>query len=476
MQNKGNALLFLLAICTVLLVSTVPLHGATVKRLVDPAATPPDDNLDGTTIDLQVPPMQAKPAQGPPDRNTPLDVSSASQEIQVPATQVSVLFPATGDVVSLTSDPDWWHAGDYAEGTRTPGLSNVDAVRYDLVAPDNSLNGTGHVDFNLSINGVVVGSFTVLPGEMSKSVAFSFPPFSGPTYTIRLEETNEVDPGAGSIVIPLDTSSITLFDNATSPFFPTTGDDVRVASDPNWWHVDDYAEGTRTLGLSSVNAVSYDLIMSNNVLNGTGHVDFDLSINGAVVGSFSVLPGEMSKSVAFFFPPISGPTYTIRLQETNVVDPGAGSIIIPLDASPIRLFDSTSPFFPATGDDISVASDPNWRHAGDYAEGTRTHGLSGVHGVSYDLAILNNVLSGTAHLDFDLSINGAVVGSFAVLPGETSKSLTYSFPPISGPTYTIRLEETNDVDPEMGSIVIPLDTSPIILEPWYSVYLPLAVR
>ena len=80
------------------------------------------------------------------------------------------------------------------------------------------------------------------------------------------------------------------------------------------------------------------------------------------------------------------------------------------------------------------------------------------------------------NVDFDLSINGMVVGSFTVLPAETSKSLAFSFPPINGPSYSIRLEETNTVDPGAGSIVIPFDTSPIMFEPWYSVYLPLAVR
>jgi hypothetical protein len=156
------------------------------------------------------------------------------------------------------------------------------------------------------------------------------------------------------------------------------------------------------------------------------------------------------------------------------VDPGAGSIVIPLDTSPIRLFDTTSPFFPATGDLISVTFDPYWWHAGDYAEGIRTPGLSSVNGVSYDLVITNNVLNGPGHVDFDLSINGVVVGSFTVLPGETSKSVTFLFPPISGPEYTIRLEETNTVDPGAGSIVIPLDTSP--LKFMTGVFLPVVLR
>jgi hypothetical protein len=55
----------------------------------------------------------------------------------------------------------------------------------------------------------------VLPGEYARFVSFSFPLISGPVYTIRLEETNTVDPGAGPISIPLDTSTVTLFGPST---------------------------------------------------------------------------------------------------------------------------------------------------------------------------------------------------------------------------------------------------------------------
>jgi hypothetical protein len=66
-------------------------------------------------------------------------------------------------------------------------------------------------------------------------------------------------------------------------------------------------------------------------------VDFDLLINGTRLGRFTVLPGETYRSESFAFIPISGPTYTIRLEETNTVDPGMGSIVLPLDTSQIRL-------------------------------------------------------------------------------------------------------------------------------------------
>jgi len=167
-------------------------------------------------------------------------------------------------------------------------------------------------------------------------VRFFFAPISGPVYTVRLEETNTVDPGAGSVAIELDTSAITFFDSTLSSYVPATGDLVSVLNNPYWWNTGDYAEGTRITQLGNITGIQYNLVLSRNILNTTGHVDLDLSINGVVVASLTVLPGEMSKAGSATFAPINGPTYVIRLEETNLVDPGAGSIVIPLDRSPIQ--------------------------------------------------------------------------------------------------------------------------------------------
>ena len=448
-----------------------------LPREITPTRLPPDDNTGGQPIPLQErgplspPPnvdtgaVQApSPASEPVPLNRGTDAevrpstSRSPAGIQAIAAAETTFFPATGDEVVVGDDPYWWQAGDYAQGTRTLSLNSVSGVHYHLVIDDNALNTTGHIDLDLSINGTVVGSFSILPGETSKTVAFFFPPISAPSYVIRLEEINTVDPGAGSASILLDTSTITFYDSTTS-LFPGTGDVVSVVTDPYWWNAGDYAEGARTIGLDSVSGVRYDLIIYDNALNTTGHVDLDLSINGTVVGSFSILPGETTKSVIFFFPPISGPTYTIRLEETNTVDPGAGSVAILLDTSVLRFYDSTSSWFPATGDVVSVVTDPYWWNAGDYAQGMRTPGLDTVTGVRFELMIDDNALDATGHVDLDLSINGTVVGSFSILPGDTTKTVSFFFPPLSGPTYTIRLEETNTVDPGAGSVAILLDTS-----------------
>jgi len=418
-------------------------------------AAPPATNVDRDAV--QPPPSTSKPAP-----NTGAGVEGAAPASPASAAAVDALettfFPATGDDVVVGDDPYWWQAGDYAQGSRRPGFSAISGVRYTLMIDNNALNGTGHIDLNLSINGTVVGSFSLLPGEISKTVGFFFPPVGGPDYIVRLEETNTVDPGDGSASILLDTSSLTFFDTTTTAF-PGTGDTLNVPDNPYWWHAGDYAQGTRTMGLAAVSGVRYDLLIAENALNGTGHVDLDLSINGTVAGSLSILPGEMAKSGIFFFPPVAGPTFTIRLEETNTVDPGAGSVAILLNTSLLGVYGSASSWFYATGDDVVVADDPYWWQAGDYAQGTRAPGLNTVTGVQLELQIDDNALNAGGHVDLDMSINGALAGSFSIVPGETSKTVFFSFPPIDGPIYTVRLEETNTVDPGAGSVAILRDTS-----------------
>jgi hypothetical protein len=175
--------------------------------------------------DLQEQAQQMEADEVPPDANyagsdpvwyVPLEVLPRSQPAIASLNSQNVVFPAAGDILNVTNYPYWWHAGDYAQGSRTLSLNTVNRLDYNMAISYNSLNGTGHADFDLYINGSYVGGFTVWPGEYSKSLSFSFSPINGPVYTVRLEETNTVDPGAGSIIIPLDTSNMTFFGPSTA--------------------------------------------------------------------------------------------------------------------------------------------------------------------------------------------------------------------------------------------------------------------
>jgi len=109
--------------------------------------------------------------------------------------------------------------------------------------------------------------------------------------------------------------------------FPTSGDTWEVSSYPYWWHVGDTVYGDHTVPLSCITHADVALKISYNVLSGGGHVDIDYRINGVTVGSFILVEGDGEGYVygSFDFDPVA-PPFELRLYETNLVDPGAGSI------------------------------------------------------------------------------------------------------------------------------------------------------
>jgi len=112
--------------------------------------------------------------------------------------------------------------------------------------------------------------------------------------------------------------------------------------------------------------------------------------------------------------------------------------------------------FPATDDGVYVAGG-DWWYTGAYAFGIRQPDVDMINRVDYDLAIVNE-LEEDGYVDLELSINDSVVGSFTVLPGETYKHVSFSFPPINGSAYYYIVLEATDTNSH-GAIKIPLDTS-----------------
>lgn len=145
------------------------------------------------------------------------------QTAAVVTISTEVMFPASGDTVSLIgSDWGWFNEGNYAQGRRTLlELPSVSRAEFDLTALNllsqevPGIQPGGQVDLELSINGTIAGSLTVEYDfcaafeRCSIPLSFSFSPIRGPVYTLRLEETNNTG-GLGSIHIPLDVSTIKL--------------------------------------------------------------------------------------------------------------------------------------------------------------------------------------------------------------------------------------------------------------------------
>ena len=120
--------------------------------------------------------------------------------------------------------------------------------------------------------------------------------------------------------------------------FPSSSDTYEVSFYPYWWHVGDKVYGDRTLTLNSINKVDMRLQITRNVLNNGGHCDMFLSINGVKVGEWQVLEGDTVISKTFTFSTISGPIYNIKIEETNLVEPGKGSCQLGPDVSTLTFY------------------------------------------------------------------------------------------------------------------------------------------
>lgn len=128
--------------------------------------------------------------------------------------------------------------------------------------------------------------------------------------------------------------------------FPAAGDTKTVKTEPALWNAGDAIEGTRTTGLAAATSLTGTWDLANNDLSNAcgllgvsaGKVPVDVSLNGTVIGSFTVKKGTgLSVPIAFTFPAVGGPTYTIRYEVKTTVTSGCGSIQTTFDVSKLTL-------------------------------------------------------------------------------------------------------------------------------------------
>jgi len=390
--------------------------------------------------------------------------------------QGSEYFPDVGDTVDVEWYPHWWTDGDYAQGVREPGVPEVNLLLYNFKFENNLLApgvgaciAGGEATFQFLINDTPVGEFTVdYDDGDSKEVLLTFDPIAatnGVTYTVRMEMVGNVPPSCGNVVIPYHQSTLKLLSTLVADKFPATGDTVDVQWDPYWWNAGDYAEGQRLSSLPEVNAISYTLHITNNLLaagsggcSAGGELPLALSVDSVVVATKTIEAG--SGNVHTFiasFDPVPGPTHTLRLEETANVAPGCGHIQIPLDVSPFALVDSRqSKFFPTVGD--SVPEGLNWNAQGVEGWGIRIPGPHEVNSLIY--TIRPDVHPNNA--EFDLFLNGEYIGPLIVRSFVSEQSKVFNFMPITSTTgvYTITLRR---MDTNGGDFTIPYDRSPLRL-------------
>jgi len=116
----------------------------------------------------------------------------------------------------------------------------------------------------------------------------------------------------------------------------------------------------------------------------------------------------------------------------------------------------TTVTFPLSSDAAYSASGSGYYWtSGDYVQGARTTGLPYATSVSISLGTPFNGLSGDS-CDFRMLINGIQVGTFSVYSGTPATTASFSFPAISGPTYTLRYEVTRTVISGDGAIQLDM--------------------
>jgi hypothetical protein len=121
--------------------------------------------------------------------------------------------------------------------------------------------------------------------------------------------------------------------------------------------------------------------------------------------------------------------------------------------------DSPATFiFPDTGDTVSLRDDPYMWSVGDYYEGTRSTTLACATSVQLTLVAADNALT-CDYLDLTVSINGLAIGTFEFPAFVAETTQGFTFPTITGPTYTIRLEVARSVDRMCGSVGLAFGTS-----------------
>ncbi|MHC4500619.1 MAG: LamG domain-containing protein, partial [Planctomycetota bacterium] len=113
--------------------------------------------------------------------------------------------------------------GDSVTESFTTSEPSVQQAIFDFVVPTNTLSIGYFVDWNVFINGVLIGNFTVVNGQTGPvHLDFSFAPITGPNYTIRFEVTNEVPFMSGSHTLGyagIHAGTVQLLGAAREPVF-----------------------------------------------------------------------------------------------------------------------------------------------------------------------------------------------------------------------------------------------------------------
>lgn len=102
-----------------------------------------------------------------------------------------------------------WVRGDYWAQTFTgTGQPTADQMLLTLFVNSNLLTSGNQLNLDVILNANVIGSLSIPSGLTgAQTYQFTFSPFSGPDYSIKLLATNTVPPLGGAVSIGLDQRS-----------------------------------------------------------------------------------------------------------------------------------------------------------------------------------------------------------------------------------------------------------------------------
>lgn len=121
-------------------------------------------------------------------------------------------FPTPADPSSIALGSNPWNAGDWYEGVRMTTVPSIGQIDIHLEIVNNGLTPCGFQEAEVSINGIALGTFTVVQNDTVIDQSFPVvPAIAGPAYTIRYETTTTVAGGCGSAGYDEVGSTVTFF-------------------------------------------------------------------------------------------------------------------------------------------------------------------------------------------------------------------------------------------------------------------------
>ncbi|MBL8719629.1 MAG: hypothetical protein JNL79_26815 [Myxococcales bacterium] len=147
--------------------------------------------------------------------------------------------------------------------------------------------------------------------------------------------------------------------------------------------------------------------------------------------------------------------------DTGTPDTGTPDTGTP-DTGPPDTGITASFIFPTATDTAVISKDPYFWNLGDYYQGVRTTALASATSFSSSIGLSNSITCGS--LTVDVSLNGTKIGGLTITAGTSPVPANFTFPAITGPTYTIRYRATKTVESGCGSVTFNEGTSTVTLK------------